>query len=103
MKADLIIKRELEDVDDLAPFDAEVQSIVEPFGAELIGQGTYLPTMTCDWQYEVDMDSARIVAEKLRRQVLTPNTPPIPSTKPSKTRAAKPGGSFFMTMPETDH
>jgi hypothetical protein len=62
----LIIQRDLKDANDLGPFDAEVESIVGPFGAVWIGCGTFLPTMTRDWQYEVDAASAYVVAEKLR-------------------------------------
>jgi hypothetical protein len=62
----LFFKRDLEDASDLGPFDAEVESIVKPFGAVWIGCGTFLPTMTRDWEYEVDMASAHVVAERLR-------------------------------------
>jgi hypothetical protein len=64
-KTNLIVERDLKDVSDMAPFDAEVEKIVGP-GARWIGHGTYLPTMTRDWQYEIDPASAHIVAEKLK-------------------------------------
>ena len=66
MKTNLIVERDLKDISDFGAFNDEVEKIVEPFGAKFIGCGTAMPAMTRDWQYEVDIASAHIVAEKLK-------------------------------------
>jgi hypothetical protein len=66
-KATLLIERHLKDVNDLRPFDAEVEKIVEPFNASEKGRGTFLPTMTRDWAYEVDDGSADTLVTQLAR------------------------------------
>ena len=66
MKTNLIIERDLKNESDLVSFNDEVEKIVEPFGATCIGTGCFMPTMTRDWQYEVDTASASIIAKKLK-------------------------------------
>jgi hypothetical protein len=65
-KTSLIIQRDLKAEADFDAFNEEVEKVMEPFGAQVIGFGTFMPTMTRDWRYEVDISSAHVVAEKLR-------------------------------------
>jgi hypothetical protein len=65
-KTRLIIKRDLKAEADFDAFDEQVEKIMKPFGAMWLGCGTLIPTGTRDWQYEVDISSAHVVAEKLR-------------------------------------
>jgi hypothetical protein len=65
-KTTLIIQRDLKAEADFDAFNDQVEKITNPFGAMWIGCGTFMPTGTRDWQYEVDISSAHVVAEKLR-------------------------------------
>jgi hypothetical protein len=61
-KTSLIIQRDLKADGDFRAFNEEVEKIVKPFGARFIGCGTLMTSLTRDWQYEVDIGSAHIVA-----------------------------------------
>jgi hypothetical protein len=65
-KTSLIIQRDLKAEGDFRAFNEEIEKIMTPFGARFIGCGTLMTSMTRDWEYEVDIGSAHIVAEKLK-------------------------------------
>jgi hypothetical protein len=50
--------------DNQTEIDSEIVGIMTSLGGKWIGQGTYLPTMVRDWEYEVASDK---MADAIKR------------------------------------